>query len=274
MYNKKPIQELEAIAKAIRISVIQSIATAGSGHTGGSLGMADIFTALYFRIMNHDLKNPNMENRDRLVLSIGHIAPVLYATLAHAGYFPKEELLSLRKLGSRLQGHPGRDHGLPGIELSAGSLGQGVGVSVGMALAAKHLNQNHRIFCIAGDGELQEGSVWEAAMSASHYKLNNLFWIIDRNKLQIDGKTEDVMALNPLKEKFESFGFSVYNCNGNDINDFIKTIEKAKSCIEKPKVIIAKTTMGKGIKSIENNVAWHGRAPNNQELKYFLNQLQ
>ena len=192
------IHALKDISKDIRKDIIRMIANAGSGHTGGSLGLADIFTVLYFNILNHDPENPGWEERDRLILSIGHVAPVQYAALAYAGYFPKEELLTLRKLGSRLQGHPGRDHGLPGLELSAGSLGQGLSVAVGMAIAAKKDYKNHRIYCINGDGELQEGSIWEAAMSASFYKLDNLTALVDRNKLQIDGRIEDVMNIEPL----------------------------------------------------------------------------
>lgn len=269
----KTAEELSNIAKEIRKSVLESISAAGSGHTGGSLGMADIFTALYFSIMNHDPKNPNWESRDRLILSIGHIAPILYASLAHSGYFTVDELITLRKLGSRLQGHPGRDHGLPGIELSAGSLGQGVGVSVGMAIAAKHQKQTHKIYCIIGDGELQEGSVWEATMSAAHYKLDNLIWIVDRNNLQIDGKTEEVMGLDPLNKKFEAFGWDVLECNGNNMSEILSTFSKAHKIKQKPIIIIAKTLMGKGVKSIENDAAWHGKAPNKTELIDFISQL-
>ena len=192
------VEELKNISKKIRKDIIKCLSEAGSGHTGGSLGLADVFACLYFNIMHHRPDEPSWEDRDRLVLSIGHVAPVLYAALAHSGYFPVEELKSLRKLGTRLQGHPGRDHGLPGLELSAGSLGQGLSVAVGMALAAKHAKSHYRIFCIHGDGELQEGSIWEAAMSASHHKLDNITALVDRNGLQIDGTTESVMELEPL----------------------------------------------------------------------------
>jgi transketolase len=208
---------LSEFAKAVRQSVIISLAEAGSGHLGGSLGLADIFTVLYNSILNHDPDEPLLEDRDRLILSIGHVAPVLYATLAHSGYFPVEELVTLRKLDSRLQGHPARDHGLPGIELSAGSLGQGLSVAVGMALAARMDQKNHRIYSIHGDGELQEGSIWESAMSAAHYNLQNLTAIVDRNGLQIDGRTEDVMKIEPLEEKWRSFGWEVFCCDGNSI---------------------------------------------------------
>ncbi len=264
---KTDIEKLEQIAADIRKDVLRSISAAGSGHTGGSLGMADVFTALYFHVMRHKADNPAWEERDRLVLSIGHIAPVLYATLAHAGYFPKEELLTLRKLGSRLQGHPGRDHGLPGIELSAGSLGQGLSVAVGMALAARHDKKNYRIFSIHGDGELQEGSIWEAAMSAGHFRLDNLIAIVDRNKLQIDGETEKVMRLEPLSDKWKSFGWEVLQCDGNNMREIVETLEKAMAVQNKPTVILAHTKMGAGIPEIENDYHWHGKAPSEQDLK-------
>ncbi len=264
---------LRSIALSIRKSVILSLAAAGSGHLGGSLGLADIFTALYFSVLNHDPANPGWNERDRLVLSIGHVAPVFYATLAHSGYFPVEELTTLRKLGSRLQGHPGRDHGLPGIELSAGSLGQGLSVAVGMALAARMDNRKHRVFCIHGDGELQEGSIWESAMSATHHNLDNLTAIVDRNGLQIDGRTEDVMRLEPLEEKWRSFGWEVFICDGNSIPEFIGTMEKAREVVLKPTVIIAKTIMGKGVAAIEDDYRWHGKAPSLDQAESFINEL-
>lgn len=273
MKDSISIEKLKEIAKEIRADVIRSLAAAGSGHTGGSLGLADIFTVLYFRILKHRPKNPFWDKRDRLILSIGHVAPVLYATLAHAGYFPVEELLTLRKPGSRLQGHPGREHGLPGIELSAGSLGQGLSVAVGLALAAIADKKSHRIFSIHGDGELQEGSIWEAAMSAAHYKLNNLIAIIDRNNLQIDGKTCEVMDLEPLAGKWLAFGWDVLTCNGNEIENLIYTFDKALKPNNKPTVIIAETLMGKGIKSIENDFHWHGKSPTFDEALHFLKEL-
>ena len=260
-------QELQHKATEIRQDVLRSIHAAGSGHTGGSLGLADVFTALYFEILNHKAENPNWDKRDRLILSIGHVTPVYYATLAHAGYFPKKELLTLRKLGSRLQGHPGRDHGLPGLELSAGSLGQGLSVAVGMAIAAKHDNKDWRIFSIHGDGELQEGSIWEAAMSAGHYKLNNLIALVDRNNVQIDGSTEEVMCLEPLAKKWEAFGWNVLECDGNDMEEIIETYQKAIKNNDKPSVIIAHTKMGAGIPEIEGNYKWHGKAPSDTNLK-------
>ncbi len=273
----KKIQDVEDLRKIsfhIRRNILRSLAASGSGHTGGSLGLADVFTCLYFSVMNHNPQNPRWEDRDRLVLSIGHVAPVLYATLAQAGYFPVEELLTLRKLGSRLQGHPGRDHGLPGIELSAGSLGQGLSVATGMALAAKYDKKNHRIYCVMGDGELQEGSVWEAAMSAAHYRLDNLCVIVDRNKLQIDGSTSDVMEIEPLADKWRSFGWKVIACNGNDHKDLLSSFSENEKSSGMPVVIIANTLMGKGVKAIENNYRWHGKAPTKEEAEQFIAALE
>lgn len=273
----KKIQDLESLKKIshnIRRNIIRSLAASGSGHTGASLGLADVLTCLYFSVMNHDPQNPKWEDRDRLILSIGHVAPVLYATLAQAGYFPQEELLTLRKLGSRLQGHPGRDHGLPGIELSAGSLGQGLSVATGMALAAKYDEKNHRIFCVMGDGELQEGSLWEAAMSASHYRLDNLCVIVDRNKLQIDGSTSDVMEIEPLADKWRSFGWKVLACNGNNHEELLSSFSENEKSQGRPVVIIANTLMGKGVKAIENNYRWHGKAPTKEEAEQFIAALE
>lgn len=271
--NDRESERLKLIALRIRRSIIESLTEAGSGHLGASLGLADIFTALYFRYLKHDPLNPGWPGRDRLVLSIGHVAPVLYSTLAHAGYFPVEELLTLRKLGSRLQGHPGRDHGLPGIELSAGSLGQGLSVSAGMALAARIDGQKHRIFCIMGDGELQEGSVWEAVMAAAHHRLGNITAIVDRNRLQIDGKTEEVMALEPLSAKWEAFGWQCLTCNGHDFQDIFNSLQKAETDSEKPTVILAETIMGKGVAPVENDFHWHGKAPTAVQKDEFLKYL-
>lgn len=264
---------LKEIAKDIRRQIVVSLATSGSGHLGGSLGLADVFTVLHFYQLNHKPENPIWPQRDRLVLSIGHVAPVFYATLAQAGYFPKEELKTLRKLGSRLQGHPGRDHGLPGIEISAGSLGQGLSVAVGMALAAKMDKHKWKVYSIHGDGELQEGSIWEAAMSASHHKLDNLLSIIDRNRVQIDGQVSDVMEIEPLAEKWKAFGWQVFECNGNDIDELIEAFEAAGKIVDKPSVIIANTLMGKGIKSIENDYRWHGKVPSPDQIEDFLKQI-
>jgi transketolase len=257
-------------ALQIRKDIIMSLANAGSGHLGGSLGLADIFTVLYFHTLNHNPLKPDWDERDRLILSIGHVAPVLYASLANAGYFPMEELTTLRRIGSRLQGHPGKEHGLPGIELSAGSLGQGLSVAVGLALSAKMDKKIWTVWSILGDGELQEGSVWEAAMSAAHYKLDNLIAIVDRNRVQIDGKTSDVMELEPLAEKWKAFGWLVIECDGHDIEKLVNTFTHAKQTSGKPTVIIAHTIMGKGIKEIEGDYLWHGKAPTIEEGERFI----
>jgi transketolase len=264
---------LKARSHEIRRDILVSLAEAGSGHTGGSLGLADVFTVLYFHVLHHDPVLPDWDQRDRLILSIGHVAPVLYATLAHAGYFPVEELKSLRKLGSRLQGHPGREHGLPGLELSAGSLGQGLSVATGMALAGKMDGSSWRVFCITGDGELQEGSIWEAAMGAAHHRLDNLTVIVDRNKLQIDGPTSQVMDLEPLADKWTSFGWEVLECNGHEHEELVSVLEKPRIS-GKPRVVLANTIMGKGVKSIEVDYRWHGKAPSQAELQRFLAELE
>jgi len=275
MFPQKPsVKELKRISREIRIDIIRSLAEAGSGHTGGSLGLADVFTCLYFGILKYRAQDPAWEERDRLILSIGHISPLLYAALAHAGYFSKEELLTLRKLGSRLQGHPGRDHGLPGLELSAGSLGQGLSVAVGMALAGKMDNKTYRVYSIHGDGELQEGSIWEAAMSAKHHKLDNLTALVDRNGLQIDGKTEEVMQLEPLKDKWQAFGWHVIHCDGHDHEDIFRAYEEAIGTRGRPSVILASTVMGKGVPEIEGDHRWHGKAPSREQAKQFIKELE
>jgi len=266
-------KNLSEIAQQIRESVVTSLFHAQSGHLGGSLGLADIMTAFYFNILNHQASQPKWDQRDRMILSIGHVAPVWYAALAHSGYFPVSELNTLRKLGSRLQGHPSIEHQLPGVELAAGSLGQGLSVAVGLALGAKMDQKEWFTYCILGDGELQEGSVWEAAMSASHHRLNQLIAVVDRNGLQIDGKTESVMSLEPLADKWAAFGWNVLSCDGNDIDAFIKTVHLAKGELNKPTVIIANTTMGQGVPSIEGDYRWHGKAPNQTELDLFLRYL-
>ena len=265
---------LSEIAQHIRIDIVKSLAEADSGHLGGSLGLADVFTALYFKVLNHKPDSPDWDDRDRLILSIGHVAPVLYTTLAHAGYFQIEELLTLRKMGSRLQGHPGKEHGLPGLELSAGSLGQGLSVAVGLALAAKLDKKSWKVYSVHGDGELQEGSIWEAAMSASHYKLDNLIAIIDRNGVQIDGKTSEVMEIEPLADKWKAFGWQVLECDGHDFTDLIITFDKAQESADKPTVIIAHTIMGRGIKEIEGDYRWHGKAPTKEEAERFIEELK
>lgn len=271
--DDKTLAALRYKSREIRADILRSIAEAGSGHTGGSLGLADLFTTLYFHILIHKPEEPSWEGRDRLILSIGHVAPVLYTALAHSGYFPRKELLNLRKFGSRLQGHPGRDHGLPGIELSAGSLGQGLSVAVGMAISAKMDHKDWRVYSVHGDGEMQEGSIWEAAMSAAHYKLDNLVAFIDRNGVQIDGRTSDVMEIEPLEQKWKAFGWEVFVCDGHDHRQISENVDMAKKVKGKPSVIILKTIMGKGVKSIEGDYRWHGKAPNQEELVRFLDEL-
>ena len=273
------LQGLEAKAKHIRELILTALAEAGSGHTGGSLDLVDIFTVLYFNHLRHDPQNPLWEDRDKVVLSIGHTAPVLYATLAAASYFSEEEMLTLRKLGTRLQGHPSYESHLPGLETSSGSLGQGLGVAFGMALAAKMDGPStgsgtvNRIFCIMGDGELQEGSVWETAMAAAHHKADNLCAIIDRNRLQIDGGTEKVMAIDPLRDKWSAFGWHVIEIDGHDMEQIKMALEMADKEQGRPTVIIANTVMGKGVPSIENNNQWHGKVPTKEQLKDFLHEL-
>lgn len=260
--TSEEIRALERKANSIRQSIIEMLTEAGSGHTAGPLGMADVFTLLYFGIMKHDPENPQWEERDRLVLSNGHICPVLYATLAHAGYFPVEELLTLRKLGSRLQGHPHRGS-LPGVETSSGPLGSGISQAVGMALAERIDNpySSKFFYCLTGDGELNEGQIWEALMLAGKEKLNNLVVIVDRNGIQIDGYTKDVMPLEPLTEKFESFGFDVQEVDGHNIRALNDAIGKAQSVYSQPSVIIAHTIASKGVDVFERDFRWHGNPP-------------
>ena len=265
--------DLEAKAKHIRELILTALAEAGSGHTGGSLDLVDVFTVLYFNHLRHNPKNPLWEDRDKVVLSIGHTAPVLYATLAAAGYFPEEEMLTLRKIGSRLQGHPSYEVGLPGVETCSGSLGQGLGVALGLALAAKMDGKPNRVFCVMGDGEQQEGSVWETAMAATHHKVDNLCAIIDRNRLQIDGDTEKVMAIDPLRDKWTAFGWHTIEIDGHDFSQIKMALEMADKEQGRPTVIIADTTMGKGVPSIENDYRWHGKAPTKEQLQGFLDEL-
>jgi len=256
------IKDLERKANDIRQSIISMLVTAGSGHTAGPLDMADIFALLYFSVLKHDPKNPDWEERDRLVLSAGHICPVLYATMAHAGYFPIEELQTLRKLGSRLQGHPHRT-ALPGLESSSGPLGSGLSQAVGMALAERMDNSytSKFVYCITGDGELNEGQIWEAAMLAGKEQLHNLIVIVDRNAIQIDGYTKDVMPLESLREKFESFNFDVQEVDGHNIRMVHDAIGKAQSVYGQPSVIIAHTIASKGVDVFERDFRWHGNPP-------------
>ena len=267
------MKQLDKTAKHIRELILTALTEAGSGHTGGSLDLVDIFTVLYFNHLRHDPKNPDWEGRDKVVLSIGHTAPVLYATLTEAGYFSEEEMFTLRKLGSRLQGHPSYEFRLPGVETCSGSLGQGLGVAFGMALAAKMDGKPNRVFCIMGDGEQQEGSVWETAMAAAHHKADNLCAIIDRNRLQIDGNTEQVMAIDPLKDKWIAFGWNAIEIDGHDFDQIKMALEMADKEQDRPTVIIADTIMGKGVKSIENDYHWHGKVPTREQLPVFLEEL-
>ncbi len=253
---------LEATANEIRQAIIEMLLAAGSGHTAGPLGMADVFTVLYFHTLRHDPKNPTWEDRDRLVLSNGHICPVLYATMAFAGYFPKEELKTLRKFGSRLQGHPHREF-LPALETSSGPLGEGLSQAVGMAIADRmdHADGRRRIYCLMSDGELEEGQTWEAAMLAGKHALHNLVALIDRNNIQIDGFTEHVMPLEPLADKWRAWNWHVLEIDGHDMQAITAAFDEAKSIFEKPTVIIAHTIPGKGVAEFERDFHWHGKPP-------------
>lgn len=266
--------DLYKTATHIRELILTALAEAGSGHTGGSLDLVDLFTVLYFDHLRHDPAHPDWDARDKVVLSIGHTAPVLYATLSAAGYFPEAEMMSLRKFGSRLQGHPSYAFRLPGLETCSGSLGQGLGVALGMALSAKLDGKGNRVFCVMGDGEQQEGSVWEAAMAAAHHKVDNLCAIIDRNRLQIDGTTQQVMEIDPLKDKWTAFGWHVIEIDGHDYEQIKTAFKMADDMREKPTVIIANTLMGKGVPSIENNNSWHGKVPTKEQLMEFLGELK
>ncbi len=256
------VAQLELTANTIRQSIIEMLTAAGSGHTAGPLGMADIFTLLYFHVLEHDPKNPDWPERDRVILSNGHVAPVLYATLAHAGYFPVEELVTLRKFGTRLQGHPHRGV-LPGVETSSGPLGSGLSQAVGMALAERIDNPYSAkyFYCLTGDGELDEGQIWEAVMLAGKEQLHNLIVIVDRNGIQIDGYTKDVMPLEPLRAKFESFNFDVQEVDGHNIRSVNDAIGKAQSVYGQPSVIIAHTIASKGVDVFERDFRWHGNPP-------------
>lgn len=265
-FHDEKIKFLEERANEIRISIIESLLEAGSGHSGGPLGMADIFTALYFHILNHDPKNPGWEGRDRLVLSNGHVCPVLYAAMAHAGYFPVEELKTLRKLGSRLQGHPHRTV-LPGLESTSGPLGSGLSQAVGMSVGLRMDGKKNLVYCLMSDGEQQEGQIWEAAMLAGKERLDNLICIMDRNNIQIDGTTEDVMPLEPLRAKYEAFNWHVMDINGHDFEQIISSVEEAKSIHQKPTLIIAHVIPGKGVDYMENRFEWHGNPPGAVEVK-------
>lgn len=267
------VRSLEKRANAVRQTIIEMLVAAGSGHTAGPLGMADIFTALYFHVLKHKPEDPEWADRDRLFLSNGHIVPVRYATMAHAGYFPVEECLTLRKFGSRLQGHPERDK-LPGMESTSGPLGSGLSQAAGYAYAARMDGMKFRVFCAMSDGEQQEGNTWEAIMFAGKYRLSNLAAIMDRNNIQIDGMTEDIMPLEPLREKYESFGWHVLEVDGHNIPQFIQACDEAAAISEKPTLILAHTIPGKGIRSIEWDYRWHGKPPSKDEASTFLDELR
>ena len=268
------VVDLQKKANDIRVDIIKMLEHAGSGHSAGPLGLADIFTALYFQVLKHDPKDPDWSERDILLLSNGHCVPVRYATMAHAGYFPKKELMTLRQFGSRLQGHPERLK-LPGLETTSGPLGCGLSQGAGVALAMRMDKIQHRwVYVVMGDGELDEGNIWEAAMLASKYELNNIIGIIDRNNIQIDGPTEKVMPLENLKAKWEAFGWHVLEINGNDIEAIIDACQMAKAIVEKPVMIIAHTIPGKGVDFMEYDFHWHGSPPNHEQAIKALKELR
>ncbi len=260
MITEQEIASLEQKAHDIRITIIEMLAAAKSGHLAGPLGMADIFAALYFHTLKHDPKNPAWEERDRLFLSNGHICPVRYAAMAHSGYFPLEECLTLRKFGSRLQGHPEREK-LPGVETTSGPLGSGISQAAGYAYAARMDGKNFRIYCATSDGEHEEGNTWEGMMFAGKYRLNNLIAIMDRNNIQIDGNTEDVMPLEPLADKYRAFNWHVIEIDGHNIRQFVEACDEARAIKEKPTMILAYTIPGKGVPVIEGDYRWHGAPP-------------
>ncbi len=267
------ITHLEQKAEAIRETIIRMLVAAGSGHTAGPLDMADIFAAFYFHILKHDPKDPEWEGRDRLILSNGHIVPVRYAAMAHAGYFPMEECLTLRTFGSRLQGHPERER-LPGLETTSGPLGEGLSQAAGIAYAFRMDGKKNRVYVAMGDGEQDEGNVWEAVMWAGKEKLGNLTAVIDRNNIQIDGMTEDVMPLEDLRTKYEAFGWNVLDVDGHNIRQFIEAVGEAQATYEQPTLVIAHTIAGKGVPEIEFDYRWHGKPPTEEEGKKFLKELR
>ncbi len=266
------IKELELKATEVRCSIIRSLHAAGSGHPGGSLSAADIVTALYFDEMNVDPADPKMKGRDKLIFSKGHAGPAQYAALAVRGFFPEEELLTLRKMGSKFQGHPNMNY-VPGIEMSTGSLGQGFSAAGGMALAGMLDGDPGRVYAILGDGELQEGLIWEAAMSAAHYKLDNLVGIVDHNGLQIDGRNDDVMTVMPIADKFRSFGWNVIEIDGHDMQQILDAFAAARACKGRPTMIVAETVKGKGVSFMEDQAGWHGKAPNDEQAEEALKEL-
>ena len=265
--------ELMKTANEIRKGIVTALHSAKAGHPGGSLSATEIFTYLYFEEMNVDPKNPKKADRDRFVLSKGHTAPGLYSTLAQKGFFPKEDLVTLRHTGSYLQGHPDMKH-IPGVDMSSGSLGQGISAAVGMAIAGKLDNADYRVYTLLGDGEIQEGQVWEASMLAAHRKLDNLVVIVDNNNLQIDGEITEVNSPYPIDKKFEAFNFHVINIDGNDFDQIDAAFKEAKTVKGQPTAIIAKTVKGKGVSFMENQVGWHGKAPNDEEYKIAMEELE
>ncbi len=266
------IDELKQKAIEVRKGIIEAVYRGKSGHPGGSLSVADILTVLYFNQMNIDEKNPKWEDRDRLILSKGHCSPALYSCLANRGFFDAQKLKTFRNIDSNLQGHPDINK-VPGVDMTSGSLGQGLSVANGMAIAGKMNNKDYRVYCVVGDGEIEEGQIWEAAMTSNKYKLDNLCLIVDNNNLQIDGTIEEVMSSYPIDEKFKSFGFQIINVDGHNIQEIIDAFEVAKNVKGKPTCIIAKTIKGKGISFMENQVGWHGKAPNDDEYKIAMEEL-
>lgn len=271
--NEHDIRDVELRAEAIRETIIEMLVAAGSGHTAGPMGMADIFAAFYFRILRHDPKHPEWEERDRLILSNGHIVPVRYAAMAHAGYFPIEECLTLRKFGSRLQGHPEREK-LPGVETTSGPLGSGLGQAAGIAYGARMDGKKFQTYCLMSDGEQDTGNIWESVMFAGATKLSNLTGVIDRNNIQINGMTEEVMPLEGLRAKYEAFNWHVIEIDGHNIREIVDAVEQAKAIHEKPTLILAHTIPGKGIKDIEFDYTWHGKPPKKEEAEKFLAELR
>lgn len=270
--DEKLVKQLEIEAAKIRIGIIEGVHSAKAGHPGGSLSCADLLAYLYMHRMNVDPADPKSPTRDRMVMSKGHAAPALYATLALRGFFPMEEMKTLRKIDSRLQGHPDMRK-VPGVDFSTGSLGQGISAACGMALSGKISCDSYKVYAILGDGEIEEGIVWEAAMFASHYQLDNLIAVVDNNNLQIDGKISDVMSPYPIDEKFKAFGWHVININGHDFNEMEKAFNEAETVMQKPTVIIMRTTKGKGVDYMENSIDWHGKAPGDADYETAMKQL-
>lgn len=272
VFSSLSTEEMKAVAKKLRRNIVSMIGTAGSGHPGGSLSAVEIVTSLFFNVMRHKPGQPCWQDRDRFILSKGHAAPLLYATLAECGYFPQEELSTLRKLGSRLQGHT--DCRLtPGVEVTAGALGQGLSIAIGIALAGRLDEKEYRVYALLGDGECNEGQVWEAAMSAAHFKVDNLVAIVDRNGLQLDGWSNEIMNMEPFVAKWKAFGWHIQEVNGHDITELLDAFEKSKSIKGKPSVIIAHTIKGKGVSFMENQVSFHGKAPNAEQVENALKEL-